>query len=131
MDETKKASSDFASVDIAISACPQRQTYCGDDKIITVNSKSSSDREVVLQMSGALSKGDSCSWLIKARCGAPGFDIDTVATTATDEDVEIHFVEYDSASYHGLEMEGDWPAQSTVVNQETNVFDVQAAIHHG
>ena len=124
---SERASSDFASVDIAISACPQKQAYCGRDKIVTVNSKSSNNREVKLEMSGPATMGDSCSWLIKARCGAPGFDIHRGETTATAEDVEIHFLEYDSASYHGLELDGDWPAQSTVVNPATNVFDVQAA----
>jgi hypothetical protein len=68
-----------------------------------------------MTMSGKLTQQDSCSWLIKAKCGAPGFTVHS-ETTASDEDVELLYVEYTQSEFTNLKLDQDgWLDSQTTI----------------
>ena len=56
-----------------------------------------------VSMSGSWSSGDSCTYLMKASCGAPAF---TLGGDVTDSDVEVYYMEY---AANEITLNGDWP----------------------
>lgn len=53
----------------------------------------------------AITPQDSCSWLIEAECGSPGFLIDETVTNMNDNDVEIHYVEYTKSEFNNMKLD--------------------------
>jgi len=71
-------------------------------------------------MNSAWRLTDSCTYHIKAECGAPGFVFDS-STTGTNSDAVLHYLEWDTA-YPGFienKDKADWPQY----NSTTNVLD--------
>lgn len=87
---TWSCSDGYADKDFAKTMCPQKQAKCG-----TV-------QEVDFQMEGeedlisvrALANGESCTYRIKAQCGAPGLSQNDELTTADHTKYEITTMEF-------------------------------------
>ena len=77
------------SLDLAIARCPTKSDICGSIKEITVSDTTAATQSVI--MSGSWSSDDSCTYLMKASCGAPAF---TLGGDVTDSDVEVYYMEY-------------------------------------
>jgi hypothetical protein len=60
-------------------------------------------------MSGSWTTDDTCTYLVKAKCGAPAF---TIGGDATDSDVEIFYMEYAASE---VDLDGNWPAETISV----------------
>ena len=50
---------------------------------------------------------DSCTYLIKAKCGAPGFYIDTSSGAPDNTIVGLHYVEYDYSEDNGVNIQSN------------------------
>jgi hypothetical protein len=59
-------------------------------------------------MSGSWTSKDSCTYLVKAECGAPAF---TLGGDVTDSDVEIWYMEYAASE---VNLDGNWPSPTLV-----------------
>ena len=70
----KISTDDFSSPDLALTGCPQKKDVCGSQFQFDFEDTSATEEEI--SMSSFTDK-DSCTYLIKAECGAPGFWIDT------------------------------------------------------
>jgi hypothetical protein len=69
--------------------------------------------DVTVTMSGSWTTSDQCTWLVKAECGAPGLIINnsTSYTDVTDSDVEVFYMEYNTAEGVVLDStDTNWPA---------------------
>ena len=69
-------STEFTSPDLALAACPQKKDVCGTDFKYTYADSSAAEDEIT---TGAFTDKDSCTYLVVAECGAPGFYIDTAS----------------------------------------------------
>jgi hypothetical protein len=56
-------------------------------------------------MSGSWTANDSCTWLVKAECGAPAF---TIGGDVIDSEVEVYYMEYAASE---VNLDGNWPAE--------------------
>jgi len=69
--------------------CPQKQSQCGTDQNIEFAKE---DEKKDITVTGLVA-GDSCSYKVKAKCGAPGFKVKD-ETTANDDKLNVSFMEY-------------------------------------
>ena len=107
-----KLSSQFTSRDLALAACPMKESICGPDKMFSYTS--SSQAGDTINLLGTWTKQDSCTWLFKAECDAPGFFIDA-SSTKDDSKFILHYLEYDTHDSIGITLNDDneFPIDST------------------
>ena len=68
---------------------------------------------------------DSCTYIIKANCGAPGFKV--TSATATSSDVKLHYLEWDTES-SSFTKSTTWTSEQYPIETSTpNVKDDQSA----
>ena len=77
-------------------ACPTPISVCGTTKIIVANASATSTTNPTQKTLTAGNSSVHCSYLVKAKCGAPGFDINTSTTEAASK-VKLHYLEWDTA----------------------------------
>lgn len=82
-------SKSYADVDASLGMCPQRAIDCGNEQYITFD-KDGESKTITVK---GLADGESCTFKIKAKCGAPGFRV-LPDSTATLTNFDITFVEY-------------------------------------
>jgi len=90
-----RCTSEFTSKDHALMACPTPISVCGTTKIIVANASATSTTNPTQVTLTAGNASVHCSYLVKATCGAPGFDINT-STTEEDTIVKLHYLEWDT-----------------------------------
>ena len=99
VDPVYKLSNEFTSADLALAACPQKKNVCGTLNKYTYADSSISEDEITMS---SFTDKDSCTYLIKAECGAPGFYIDTTSGTPDNTVIGLHYVEYDYSEDNGV-----------------------------
>jgi hypothetical protein len=77
-------------------ACPTPISVCGTTKVIVANASATSSTNPTQVTMSTGNTSIHCSYLIKATCGAPGFDINT-STTEEASIIKLHYLEWDTA----------------------------------
>lgn len=84
-----RCSASYGSPEYAMYMCPERKRQCGKAKKIKFNKQGN-----LKVKAKNLAVGDSCSYLIKAECGSPFFEVDQAETNGGDR-FSIKYIEYD------------------------------------
>ena len=130
--------SDWATVnpasvdmDLAVARCPTKYDLCGATKEITITDTSDSTQTVT--MSGSWTADDTCTWLVKAECGAPAFtiggdvvdsEVEVLAALVVEDAVQLHRVKH-VLVYFG-KLKWFWPGDEHRVGDGL-VFDLCVA----
>lgn len=72
--------------------CPFKKDKCGG----TQEASFSKENESATVKATNLEKGESCTWKVKASCGAPAFKVKKFAADYDDTNFEVDFIEYES-----------------------------------
>lgn len=91
-------SSNYENSNYAMTACPQRQNKCGYQQAYGFNEVGQSNRITI----NGLYEGESCSYRVKASCGAPYFALEEGSSIG--DKVTISFVEYANRKVAGAEV---------------------------
>ena len=89
--------------DIAVARCPTKADFCGTTKEIELADTSAA--AVTVTMQGSWTTADTCTWLVKAQCGAPAMQF---GGDATDSDFDVYYMEYAASE---VNLDGNWPAE--------------------
>lgn len=70
--------------------CPFKKSKCGNDQNITFDNSNENKTFTVKN----LSAGESCTFMIKSKCGSPAFKVEN-KTYMNDSNCNITFIEYE------------------------------------
>ena len=79
---------------MAIAACPTKESVCGLKRLYEFENEYSTASTATMATTWAAT--DTCTYHIKAQCGAPGFVWDST-NTGEDALAYLHYVEWDTA----------------------------------
>ena len=103
-------SNGYTDTDYAKEFCPQRQDACGSNQSIEFAEETETPTDISIT---GLANGETCTYKVKATCGAPGMKKNDESTTAsTTYDVVILTVDADNADAN-IPEGGDKPARDT------------------
>jgi hypothetical protein len=91
-------STNYVNSNYAMTACPQRQNKCGYQQAYGFNELDTSNRITI----NGLYEGESCSYRVKASCGAPYFALEEGSSIG--DKITISYIEYASRSVAGAEV---------------------------
>lgn len=111
-DDTTPSSMDFGSDDLAVVACPQLTSNCGDRNV----TMETIDDTVTLSATG-LTNSDSCSYIVKVSCGIPIFSVSSQPSSITDDNAKLTYVEYQSDTVDDFDTDEFAPPSETVIPQ--------------
>jgi len=83
-------SNEFASNDLALTACPSKTEVCGRREVILEDQYTV---PIKMTIDGFNGETDSCHWLVKAECDLPSVEI-TQVSPYMDGEFSLYYVEY-------------------------------------
>lgn len=104
----------FSSFDKQLIACPNDSDICGTTRVHTFADKTAAK---VTKSTTSFTQDESCTWVIKATCDSPGWEIDNIDHP---EKISIHYYEYTS----DITLENtDYPHRTNTDAKEKGVYN--------
>jgi len=89
-DDTYSCSFDYTNEEYAMSMCPQKQEKCGSKKEIVFDEEGTEEKIRVFN----LTLGDTCTYKIHAKCGAPHFKVDGFSNLQANTTLDVTWAEW-------------------------------------
>jgi hypothetical protein len=118
-DTTGRVDKGFSDDNLAIHACPSKQSICGKEQYINFNSTFTTKQ---INITAGLTQTESCTFLIKSECGAPAFSV-APGNTLLSTHAKVAVMEWDGnkVNYSSLTVTNTnnyatWPVETTVTS---------------
>ena len=89
-DDTYACSFDYTDTDYALSMCPQRQDKCGSKQVVEFDEEGQAEKIRMFN----LTLGDSCTFKVKSKCGAPVFKVNSFENLQANTTLDVSFTEW-------------------------------------